>query len=167
MAKSKGIAEGVVFDETHIPPEYEALGPIHSSNKRHHNALVKACESNKIRRIRLRRSAGDIYGHLYVHRQDAAEVIRESDERFAGRTSEPQTQTSTTVDNRFAAVAYPGTRISAGQIEAAITALCEINNGITLMQATLERLATAAESVATEPKEEAVGTWRDMNGECH
>jgi hypothetical protein len=36
--------------------------------------------------------------------------------------------------------------------EAAVVALCEINNGITLMQATLERLATAVENIATQPK---------------
>jgi hypothetical protein len=54
---------------------------------------------------------------------------------------------------------------SSSQIEAAVIALCEINNGITLMQATLERLTTAVENIATQPKAEPVGTWRDMNGE--
>jgi hypothetical protein len=37
------------------------------------------------------------------------------------------------------------------RIEVAVIALCDINNGITLMQATLERLATAVESIATKP----------------
>jgi hypothetical protein len=50
-------------------------------------------------------------------------------------------------------------------VEAAVVALCEINNGITLMQATLERLTAAVESIATQPKLEPAGSWRDMNGE--
>lgn len=51
------------------------------------------------------------------------------------------------------------------QTEAAVVALCEINNGISLMLPVLERIATAVESIATQPKAEAAGTWRDMNGE--
>ena len=45
------------------------------------------------------------------------------------------------------------TQYSDGQFEAAVIALCEINNGITLIHATLERLATAVESIATAPKQ--------------
>ena len=41
------------------------------------------------------------------------------------------------------------------QIESAILALCEINNGITLMQATLERLTQAVESIVTQPAAKA------------
>ena len=33
------------------------------------------------------------------------------------------------------------------------------------MQCTLERLTAAVESIATQPKDEPVGTWRNMNGE--
>jgi hypothetical protein len=36
--------------------------------------------------------------------------------------------------------------------DAAITALVRIDNGISLMQATLDRLATAVESIATQPR---------------
>ena len=59
----------------------------------------------------------------------------------------------------------PAALMSSGQIESAIVALCEINNGITLMHATLERLTAAIESIATQPKAEPAGSWRDMNGE--
>ena len=55
--------------------------------------------------------------------------------------------------------------INGRHVESAVIALCEINNGITLMQATLERLTAAVESIATQPKAEMAGTWRDMNGE--
>lgn len=51
------------------------------------------------------------------------------------------------------------------RLEAAVVAMCEINNGISLMHATLERLVAAVESIATQPKAEAVGSWRDMSGE--
>jgi hypothetical protein len=33
------------------------------------------------------------------------------------------------------------------------------------MHATLERLTAAVESIATQPKAETAGSWRDMNGE--
>ena len=41
---------------------------------------------------------------------------------------------------------------SYSQVEAAVIALCEMNNGITLMQCTLERLAVAVEAIANQPK---------------
>jgi len=57
--------------------------------------------------------------------------------------------------------------VAAHQHEAAVVALCEINNGITLMQATLERLTTAVESIATQPKtthDHALATVAGGNG---
>ena len=53
---------------------------------------------------------------------------------------------------------------SNSQIEAAVIALSEINNGITLMQATLERLAEAVESMATQPKTPQQELLHTING---
>lgn len=86
-------------------------------------------------------------GRWYVHKQKAAAYLAAS---------------------REPAMSATATRKSAadhGLTEAAVVALCEINNGITLMQATLERLTAAVESIATNPRTESVGSWRDMNGE--
>lgn len=51
------------------------------------------------------------------------------------------------------------------RMEAAVVAVCEINNGISLIAGLLERLTAAVESIATTTKAEPVGSWRDMNGE--
>jgi len=56
---------------------------------------------------------------------------------------------------RAASKAKTRTNASGEQVEAAVIALCEINNGITLMQQTLERLAQAVEAMATQPREPA------------
>jgi uncharacterized membrane protein len=52
----------------------------------------------------------------------------------------------------------------AGQNEAAVVALCEIINGISLMHATLERLTAAVESIATQPKREPLEEFANDNG---
>ena len=149
MGKGKGIAEGVVFDVSHIPPDYEPMAGYHQSSKRHHNALVHACEHNRIRRIRYRRSSGDSIGLLYVHRDDAAAILAESDVHFAERQSHKTCGGAAT--SRSSTVVDVLSSATNSQIELAVVALCEINNGITLMQATLERLAQAVESIATQP----------------
>ena len=61
----------------------------------------------------------------------------------------------TKLDQQVPAASQPQSRlITDRQVESAIIALCEINNGITCMQATLERLANAVESIATQPKKD-------------
>lgn len=61
--------------------------------------------------------------------------------------------------------------IDSSHVESAVIALCEINNGITLMQATLERLTAAVESIATQPKarfEDATeASWNGINGDTN
>jgi hypothetical protein len=56
------------------------------------------------------------------------------------------------------------TQCSDGQFETAVIALCEINNGITLIHATLERLATAVESIATQPRRDPLEQFANDNG---
>jgi hypothetical protein len=46
-------------------------------------------------------------------------------------------------------------RMSASQVEAAVIALCEINNGITLIQATLQRVVHQLERIADDADEMA------------
>lgn len=56
------------------------------------------------------------------------------------------------------------TSATASQLELAVVALTRIDNGITLMQATLERLATAVESIATQPKTAQQELLNAVNG---
>ncbi len=75
-------------------------------------------------------------GRWYVHREKAVELLADS----VATTPRPVTNTPAVagIDRR--------------QLEAAVIALCEINNGISLMHVTLERLTAAVESIATQPK---------------
>jgi hypothetical protein len=144
MNKQK-YAEGRIFDLAHLPPGFVAMGGW--KNKRHHNALCKACANGSIRRIRYCRSAEDSVGQMYVFEEDANQVIRMSDARHEEsprKVSRRDPSGTTTCDHGLAA--------TPGQVEAAVLAMCEINNGITLMQETLERLTAAVESIATPPK---------------
>lgn len=151
--KKKSYAEGIVFDQSHVPPEYMPLGDVLSVNKRHHNAILKACMANQARRIRFKRSATDSMGLLFVHRDDAAEITAASDFRHSEKIA------------KESGVSRLHSAIVASDLSDALAVLCEISKGISLVCSTLERLATAAESMATQPKAEPVGTWRDMNGE--
>lgn len=143
MKKGK-YAEGRIFDVSHLPPGYVAMGP-YNKNKRHHNALCKACASGSIRRIRHCRSADDSVGNMYVFEADAHEVIRLSDIRHQEK---PRNRNSKSKETSVPQVSSS----DFCRFDSAITALCEINNGITLMQATLERLTAAVELIATQPK---------------
>jgi hypothetical protein len=165
MSKSKGIAEGVVFDVLHVPPEYVPLAGFHQSSKRHHNALMHACEDNKIRRIRYRRSARDTHGLIYVHKDDAAEIVLQSDINFAERQS-----TDSSCESSRGCESSQDSALSCqsdSQIQAAVTALCEINNGIAVLCDTLRDLVAAVQLLGEQQEKhnEPAGSWRDRNGE--
>ena len=145
MSKEPRYAEGVVFDVSHIPSDYVPIADLHSNNKRHHNAMVHACAANRMRRIRFRRSASDSMGFIYVHKEDAAAIIADSDASLEARKS-----TRTCDESSKETVSCKA--VDAQQAQAAVTALCRIDNGISLMLETLERLTTAVESIATQPK---------------
>lgn len=50
---------------------------------------------------------------------------------------------------------------------AAADSLASIDTTLDEIYRVLERLTTAVENIATQPKAEPVGSWRDMNGEAH
>ena len=75
-------------------------------------------------------------GRWYVHREKAVALLADS---FA---TAPMPVTNTPA----------AAGIDKRHVEAAVVALCEINNGISLMHVTLERLTAAVESIATQPK---------------
>ena len=139
----------IVSKREHIPNQYVAIGSFHKRDPGLHRQLNRLCERHEVDAFRL----GDA-GPWFVLDQH----VEETQQRRAVRRE--RCDESRAVCEKHAAV-------STSQIEAAVIALCEINNGITLMQATLERLTAAVENIATQPKAEPVGTWRDMNGECH
>jgi hypothetical protein len=143
---ARGLPDGLVV----VCEEY---GPAPS---RKHNAsweyraIDAAWKSGHIEMWKCARYPGDRNGVKYVFPADAERAFDTARNAQASRLS---------------AKAAPSAA-SASQYEAAVIALCEINNGITLMQATLERLTAAVELIATQPKtpqQELVSTF-ERNG---
>lgn len=88
-------------------------------------------------------------GRWYVHRSQAAKLLAEAFDSAADVSVDKASNGC--LDGR--------------RIESAITAMCEISNGLTLMHEVLERLTAAVEQIATQPRSEPARTWPDMNGE--
>lgn len=149
----KTYAEGIVFDATHVPDGYVPQSNW-SGNKRHHNALCKACESNRIRRIRFKRSADDRIGRMFVHQEDADGVIRESDQRHSTKTA---AKTVVSVPDAVAAT-------SRFDAESVCESLADIASSLSSVERLLERLATAVESIATQPKASQHDFANSING---
>lgn len=161
MEKGK-YAEGRIFDLEHLPAGYVAMGP-YNENKRHHNALCKACASGSIRRIRYCRSAEDSVGHMYVFEADVNEVIRLSDIRHK---EQPRKRHGESKQSVVSGDSRPDFR----HLESAIEAMCEISNGIAVLCDEVRRLRTdmaaAVELLAKQPKtaqQELVSTF-ESNG---
>jgi len=103
--------------------------------------LRVAVDAGKVRAIRVGGS-----NRWYVRESDAVAFLN-------ARASEPQQP------------AKPAANGS--QIDAAVVALCEINNGIAVLGDTLRNLVAAVDVLREQQakQHEPVGTWRDMNGE--
>lgn len=112
-----------------------------SKGSEEYKALYRAWANGTLGGVRLMRGASDPKGRIFVDPDDARRVIHDSHAE-ALQPAAPQRVAS---NERRAA-------IDAHHAEAAVIALCEINNGISLMQATLERLTAAVELIATQPK---------------
>ena len=149
----------VITDESQVPAGFRRISALADSLS-DQKKLSDAHTDGIIAAVKLMRSADDRTGPVWVDAEAAKRVLE-------GTSSQSRRQASL----QFRVNGAP-----AEQYEAAVVALCEINNGITLMQVTLERLTTAVESIATQPKtphQESMatiggnGSWRDMNGEAH
>ena len=137
----------VITDESQVPAGFKRISSL-ADSLTDQKKLSDAHTDGLIEAVKLMRSTDDRTGPVWVDAQAAAHVLRGSATLQARKPAKA-------VDSAWAD----------RRIESAVIALCEINNGITLMQATLERLTAAVESIATQPKAEPAGSWRDMNGE--
>ena len=90
-------------------------------------------------------------GRWYVHREKAVALLAES----VAPALKAATNGSHTggIDKRHA--------------ENACELLAYIGSTMVEIRCVLERLTAAVESIATQPKADAVANWRDMNGESH
>ena len=135
----------VITEESQVPHGFRRISSL-ADSLTDQKKLSDAHTDGFIAAVKLMRSTEDRTGPVWVDAEAAREVLA-GDKARTKKVS-----------------AY---QMSAGHNEAAIVALCEINNGISLIHATLERLTAAVESIATQPKADAVANWRDMNGESH
>jgi hypothetical protein len=137
-----------IQDESQVPAGYVAM-PEFGVNGTEYKAVSRAQKTGLIRAVKLVRHEGDLKGGaVWVHKSDADAYLRSLVMPEVSTTVE--TQSSTTVD-----------------VSAAVQSLASIDTTLDEIYRVLERLTAAVENIATQPKAEPVGTWRDMNGECH
>ena len=150
----------VITDESQVPAGFKRIASL-ADSLTDQKKLSDAHTDGLIAAVKLMRSTEDRTGPVWVDADAARRVLDGSERQQVRKPAIPSVASSS-------------------QIEAAVIALCEINNGITLMHGVLERLTAAVESIATQPHpaEQALrqeimatiggdGTWRDMNGEAH
>ena len=123
----------VITDESQVPPGFKRISAM-ADSLGDQKKLSDAHTDGLIAAVKLMRSTEDRTGPVWVDAEAAEKVLSADKQASTQRRSDSAP--------------------SAGQHEAAVIALCEINNGITLMQVTLERLTAAVESIATQPKYE-------------
>jgi hypothetical protein len=119
----------VITDESQVPEGFKRISLL-ADSLTDQKKLSDAHTDGFIAAVKLMRSTEDRTGPVWVDAKAAREVLA-ADKARPKKASTDQ--------------------MSAGQHEAAVIALCEINNGIILMQATLERLAEAVEKIAKHP----------------
>jgi hypothetical protein len=119
--------ESVVFEAAHIPPEYLPLGDLHDTETTLHRYLVKQCEAGNVRRFRFGRL-------LYVHKDhiEQARTRYQCGDGVTHRAVEPTDL----------------------QYESTCESLADIASGMGYVVQLLERLATAVESIATQPRKD-------------
>lgn len=128
----------VTQDVREIPPHCVPLSSFGGRrNKRggswEYETLHSLCKRREIKHWKFERGRT---GQLFVE-PDTARTMLDAMRHQRGEVTQATT---------------PRVQVGIAQVEAAVVAMCEINNGITLMQATLERLTLAVESIATQPK---------------
>lgn len=132
----------VITEESQVPHGFRRISSL-ADSLTDQKKLSDAHTDGFIAAVKLMRSTEDRTGPVWVDAEAAREVLA-GDKTRTKKASADQ--------------------MSAGQNEAAVIALCEINNGISLIHATLERLTAAVESIATQPKRDPLEEFANDNG---
>jgi hypothetical protein len=126
--------EGKVFTAEQLPAGYEPIGHLDKENKALHSFLIRECNANRVNRFRI--DGGKGYGRLYLHKDDIARL----EEQFCRRHE---------VSSGDAIASPAATNL---QYESVCESLADIAQSLAAVERLLERLATAAESIVTQPK---------------
>lgn len=157
MSKEKKYKLSQVFDASLIPDGYVRNTKNSERGYLFSNYVCNEVRAGRVLAILLGGNAETGSGHggaFYVHPEHMLRLESEWDSRDQ---SKPCVSSDAGLENAPA--------ISGSQLDAAVTALCEINNGITVLNATLRDVVAAVELLREPPAQEPAGSWRDMNGE--
>lgn len=125
-----------IRSESEVPSGYVPMLDFGDSTSYPYKRLSKAQQEGLVRAVKLVRTTKDfVGGRVWVHEADARSHLLVQPRPEPSR-QQPKADTAR----------------SDSRIESAVIALCEINNGITLMHGLLERLTAAVESIATQPQ---------------
>jgi len=154
----------VIVNETDVPPGYVPLKSFGSrsngeSGSPEYELIHAAYRNRRIDAVKHMRTPTDHSGLVFVDGKQADQLILKSGLRASVSNNPPQKSD-------------PG-RWAYAQGESACISLHGIEQRMARIEQLLERLATAAESIATQPLArmddvaivEPSGSWRDMNGE--
>ena len=135
----------VITDESQVPAGFKRISSL-ADSLTDQKKLSDAHTDGLIEAVKLMRSTDDRTGPVWVDAQAAAHVLRGSATLQARK---------------------PAKAVDYAWGESACLSLADIGGTMVEIRCVLKRLAAAVESIATQPKAEPVGTWRDMNGESH
>jgi hypothetical protein len=140
----------IVYDIREIPDGYVPVSSYGANAdkkkaKPEYKAVRWAIDNELVASVKFCRSVGDKTGPVFIHPDEAAKAIElHADKR-----------------QRTASLSPPSDAASLS----AVLSVAEMRLTLSRIELILDRIAVAAESVATQPHE-PVGSWRDMNGDA-
>ena len=162
---SNEISQSVTSRRSDIPPGYIPISSFgcHKGNtdrkaSEEYKALYQAWCDERIGGIKLMKSVHDKRGQIFVAPGDADRVIAE----YRHPKQKPKA-IATSVGSNCDALRMLENVLLPGVFDC-LNAMC---GSIERSEKLIERLTTAVESIANQPKAEPTGYWRDMNGECN
>ena len=146
MGKKKKVKISQVFDPNLIPDSYVRNNKNQDRGHLFANYVGKEIHAGRALAILFGGNAETGSGHggaFYVHPEHMLRMQQEFDAKQLAVGCEDNDSSGPTDSVQL---------LDKSQAESAVIALCEIKNGITLIQATLERLTLAVEIMATQPQ---------------
>lgn len=144
-----------IQEESQVPPGYVAMRDF-GVDGADYKAVARAQKNGLVRAMKLVRHEGELKnGVVWVHKGDADEYLRS--------LSSADCEEQLTEEQPAAAKAVI---IAAAAQDQVCRSLSSIDATLDEIHRVLKSLTNAVESIATQPKDEAAGTWRDMNGEA-
>jgi hypothetical protein len=139
MPSKKGPADSVVYDMSHLPEGFVPMGTLTTSGGAtpFYGYVDRAFHRGDLHHGRFRCG-----GRLFVHKDDVDRLRNE----FDARTAEPAKPSSGSKSKRHV------NEYSSRQLESVCESLADIATSLAGVERLLDRLASAVENIATQPK---------------